>query len=63
MLIFVNKLLLNSDYVDLYVKLVTYNLRVSHVTMYVIVVIQSRCVGVFVVCLHTRFHLCSSSVL
>jgi len=44
MLIFVNKLLLNSDYVDLYVKLVTYNLRVSHVTMYVIVVIQSRCV-------------------
>jgi len=31
--------------------------------MYVIVVLQSRCVGVFVVCLHTRFHLHSSSVL
>lgn len=58
-----NKLLLNSDYVELYVKSVTYNLRVSHVTMYIIVVLQIRCVGVFVVYIHTRFHLHSSNVL
>jgi len=35
----------------------------SHVTIYVIVVLQSRCVGVYVVYLHTKFHLHSSNVL
>jgi len=43
--------------------LVTHNVRVLHVTMYIIVVLQSRCIGVFVVYLHTRFHLRSSNVL